>query len=108
MTKTLVIHTGGSRYLARLIRRGYVQAILAGNGFAAHDIEQSLFGTSLGVDLKRGINVQGGHQHHLRAINMVRGHGSIAHGHQILRPPLAGHVVRQPFMDPQRRPAPHE
>jgi len=74
----VVIHTGGSRHLARLIRRGYVQAVLAGNGFAAHDIEQSLFGTSLGVDLKRGINVQGGHQHHLRAINMVRGHGSIA------------------------------
>ncbi len=43
-----------------------------------HDIETNLFGTSLGVDLKRGVGVNGGHQHHLRAINTVRAAGSIA------------------------------
>jgi len=47
--------TGGGPHLARLVHRGYVQALLGGNGLAAHDIEQALFGTSLGVDLKRGI-----------------------------------------------------
>ena len=73
----VVIHTGGGPHLARLVRRGYVQALLAGNGLAAHDIEQALFGTSLGVDLKRGINVQGGHRNHLYAINLVRESGGI-------------------------------
>ena len=73
----VVIHTGGGPHLARLVHRGYVQALLGGNGLAAHDIEQALFGTSLGVDLKRGINVQGGHRNHLAAINLVRAHGGI-------------------------------
>src|SRR5207244_9247991 len=35
-------------------------------------------GTSLGVDLQRGVPVQGGHRHHLKAINAVRRCGSIA------------------------------
>src|SRR5436309_3249101 len=73
----VAIHTGGGPHLARLVHRGYVHALLGGNGLAAHDIEQALFGTSLGVDLKRGINVQGGHRNHLVAINLVRAHGSI-------------------------------
>lgn len=74
----VVIHTGGGPHLAALIRRDYVQALLGGNGLAAHDIEQNLFGTSLGVDLKRGVALPGGHQHHLRAINLVRAYGGIA------------------------------
>ncbi|HKN47283.1 MAG TPA: TIGR00300 family protein [Candidatus Polarisedimenticolia bacterium] len=74
----VVIHTGGGPHLARLVRRGYVQALLGGNGFAVHDLEQSLFGTSLGVDLKRGVGVEGGHRNHLKVINLVRGHGGIA------------------------------
>src|SRR3989441_2603618 len=73
----VVIHTGGGPHLARLVHRGYVQALLGGNGLAAHDIEQALFGTSLGVDLKRGLSVQGGHRNHLVAINLVRAHGGI-------------------------------
>jgi len=73
----VVIHTGGGLHLARLVHRGYVQALLGGNGLAAHDIEQALFGTSLGVDLKRGTSVQGGHRNHLVAINLVRAHGGI-------------------------------
>lgn len=74
----VVIHTGGGPHLAALVAGGYVQALLAGNGLAAHDIEQSLFGTSLGIDLKRGVNVAGGHRNHLVAINLVRAHGGIA------------------------------
>ncbi|MGA1474199.1 MAG: TIGR00300 family protein, partial [Prochlorothrix sp.] len=74
----VVIHTGGSEHLASLIRQGYVQVLLGGNAIAVHDIEQSLLGTSLGMDMKQGVSVRGGHRHHLRAINTVRGHGSIA------------------------------
>jgi lysine-ketoglutarate reductase/saccharopine dehydrogenase-like protein (TIGR00300 family) len=74
----VVIHTGGAPYLASLVRRGYVQALLGGNGFAVHDIEHALFGTSLGVDLQRGIGVPGGHRHHLKAINLIRAAGGIA------------------------------
>jgi lysine-ketoglutarate reductase/saccharopine dehydrogenase-like protein (TIGR00300 family) len=74
----VVIHTGAGPHLARLIARGHVQALLGGNGLAAHDIEQALYGTSLGVDLKRGLNVEGGHRNHLVAINLVREYGGIA------------------------------
>jgi len=54
-----------------------VQVLLGGNGIAVHDIEQSLLGTSLGVDMNRGTPVRGGHRHHLRAINTIRRCGSI-------------------------------
>ncbi|MGB3204020.1 MAG: TIGR00300 family protein [Crinalium sp.] len=74
----VVIHTGGSEHLSRLIREGYVQALLGGNAIAVHDIEQSMMGTSLGVDMKRGVAVRGGHRHHLKVINTVRRCGSIA------------------------------
>lgn len=74
----VVIHTGGSKHLARLIREGYVQGLLGGNAIAVHDIEQSLMGTSLGVDMQRGVPVQGGHRHHLKVINLIRRCGSIA------------------------------
>ncbi len=74
----VVIHTGGAEELAWLVRAGYVQALLGGNAIAVHDIEQSLMGTSLGVDLKAGASVEGGHRHHLKAINTIRGCGSIA------------------------------
>ena len=73
----VVVHTGGAPYLAALIREGYIQGLLGGNAIAAHDIELSLFGTSLGVNMERGKPVHEGHKHHLRAINMVRGYGSI-------------------------------
>ena len=74
----VVIHTGGSQHLSRLIRDGYVQALLGGNAIAVHDIEQSLMGTSLGVDMTKGVPVHGGHRHHLKVINSVRRCGSIA------------------------------
>ena len=74
----VVIHTGGSQHLSRLIRGGYVHALLGGNAIAVHDIEQSMMGTSLGVDMQRGIPVRGGHRHHLKVINTVRRYGSIA------------------------------
>jgi lysine-ketoglutarate reductase/saccharopine dehydrogenase-like protein (TIGR00300 family) len=73
-----VIHTGAGRYVAELIRRGYVQVIFGGNAIITHDIESALFGTSLGVDLRSGEQVEGGHRNHLRAINAIRAIGSVA------------------------------
>ena len=72
-----VIHTGAGRYVAELIRRGYVQVIFAGNAIVTHDVESALFGTSLGVDLRSGEQVEGGHRNHLRAINAIRAVGSL-------------------------------
>jgi lysine-ketoglutarate reductase/saccharopine dehydrogenase-like protein (TIGR00300 family) len=74
----VVIHTGGGEHLSRLIREGYVQGLLGGNAIAVHDMEQNILGTSLGVDMKRGVAVRGGHRHHLKIINTVRRFGSIS------------------------------
>lgn len=73
-----VIHTGAGRYVAELIRRDYVHVIFGGNAIITHDIESALFGTSLGVDLRSGEQVEGGHRNHLRAINTIRSVGSVA------------------------------
>lgn len=73
-----VVHTGAVEHLARLVEMGYVSVLFGGNAVAVHDIEAAMFGTSLGVSLAEGVPTHGGHQHHLRAINAVRGHGSIA------------------------------
>jgi len=73
----VVVHTGGAPYLAKLIRGGFVQVLLSGNALAVHDIELALFGTSLGVNLETGRAVEGGHHHHMRAINAVRRAGGI-------------------------------
>ena len=73
-----VVHTGASRDLADLVRGGWVDVLFAGNGFATHDIESNVLGTSLGVSIEAGTNVEHGHSNHLRVINEVRRHGSIA------------------------------
>jgi len=72
-----VVHTGAAPSLARLIEAGYVGAVFGGNAVATHDIESDLYGTSLGISLKEGTPVAGGHEHHLRAINIIRRCGSI-------------------------------
>ncbi|MGV8083963.1 MAG: TIGR00300 family protein [Coriobacteriia bacterium] len=73
-----VVHTGAAQHLARLVELGYVSVFFGGNAVAVHDIENALYGTSLGVRLKDGMPVLSGHEHHLRAINTIRGCGSIA------------------------------
>lgn len=72
-----VIHTGAGRYIAELVRLGYVQVIFGGNAIVTHDVEAALFGTSLGVDLQSGEQVEGGHRNHLRAINAIRAVGTL-------------------------------
>ena len=73
-----VVHTGASKSLADLIRMGYVDALLAGNALAAHDIEYAILGTSLGIDVDNGTSRHKGHRNHMVAINEVFKAGSIA------------------------------
>ncbi len=72
-----IIHTGSGEYVCELIHRGYIHRLFAGNALATHDIEQNLFGTSLGVHLEEGSLAEAGHEHHLRAINRIRRAGGI-------------------------------
>ena len=72
-----VIHTGAGGHLGWMIARGWVDVLFAGNALAAHDIESQFFGTSLGIDLRDGLPVESGHEHHIRAINRIRGAGGI-------------------------------
>lgn len=72
-----VVHTGSVEHICELIRLNYLDVLFAGNALATHDIEQALFGTSLGVWLDRGLPAEEGHEHHLRAINKIRRLGGI-------------------------------
>ena len=60
-----------------MIRQGYVNRLFAGNALATHDIEQALYGTSLGVAIDEGRVIERGHEHHLRSINRIRRLGGI-------------------------------
>jgi lysine-ketoglutarate reductase/saccharopine dehydrogenase-like protein (TIGR00300 family) len=72
-----VVHTGAAPAMVALVNAGFVDVLFAGNALATHDIESSLFGTSLGVDLAQGRGVEHGHEHHIRALNTIRKAGSI-------------------------------
>src|SRR5437660_8103588 len=73
-----VIHTGAGPHLARLVAQGWVDVLFAGNGFAAHDIESNVLGTSLGVLLHEGRPIEHGPATPLRVITELRRRGSIA------------------------------
>ncbi|MCP4751823.1 MAG: TIGR00300 family protein [Proteobacteria bacterium] len=73
-----IVHTGARDHLCRLIDEGYVNLLFAGNALAVHDIEASLYGTSLGVSLVDGLNTFEGHRNHLYAINTIRSIGGIS------------------------------
>jgi lysine-ketoglutarate reductase/saccharopine dehydrogenase-like protein (TIGR00300 family) len=72
-----VIHTGASKNLARMVELGYVDALLSGNALAVHDVEYSLFGTSLGMELN-AISSTTEHRNHIAAINEVMKAGSLS------------------------------
>ncbi len=72
-----VDHTAARDALAALIRDGYVDLLLSGNALAVHDIEISIFGTSLGMDIKTGKPVPGGNRHHLYTISKIIAAGGI-------------------------------
>jgi lysine-ketoglutarate reductase/saccharopine dehydrogenase-like protein (TIGR00300 family) len=72
-----IVHTGAGGYLVNMINNGYIDVLFAGNALAVHDIEYALFETSLGIYLNRGQSAEGGHGHHVRAINTIRRAGGI-------------------------------
>ncbi len=73
-----IIHTGAADACAALVREGYINVLFAGNALATHDIEYSLYGTSLGMDIRTGELVAAGHKNHLYAISEVMRAGSIS------------------------------
>lgn len=91
-----LVHTGAGEHLVRMIQAGYVDLLFAGNALAAHDIEQALFGTSLGVSLEAGLPAKEGHEHHVRAINTVRRAGGIRRAVEqgVLKKGIMYHCVR--------------
>ncbi len=72
-----VIHSGAREDLARLVEAGHVDALSVGNGFAVHDIERDLYGTSLGVDTETLDHARHGHKHHIYAISEIIRAGGI-------------------------------
>jgi lysine-ketoglutarate reductase/saccharopine dehydrogenase-like protein (TIGR00300 family) len=72
-----LVHSRARNDMTWFIQNGFVAALLAGNAVAVHDIETSIFGTTLGMT-GQGEATQGGHGLHMRAINKVRAAGSIA------------------------------
>ena len=73
-----VVHAGAAGHLERLIAAGYVDILFGGNAIALHDIENALFGTSLGIDVKGGSPAERGHENQMRAINAIREAGGIS------------------------------
>jgi lysine-ketoglutarate reductase/saccharopine dehydrogenase-like protein (TIGR00300 family) len=72
-----IIHTGADKAVAEMVRKGYINVLFAGNALATHDVEFNLFGTSLGMDIKTGRPVMGGHRHHIYAISEIMRVGSL-------------------------------
>jgi lysine-ketoglutarate reductase/saccharopine dehydrogenase-like protein (TIGR00300 family) len=71
-----LVHSRARADMTWFIDNGFVGAFLAGNAVAVHDIEASVFGTTLGMT-GSGEATAGGHGLHMRAINKVRAAGSI-------------------------------
>ena len=71
-----IIHTGASESVSTLIRHGYIDAVLAGNALAVHDIEYATLGTSLGMNVRDGTLAIRGHRNHMEAIKAVFKAGS--------------------------------
>jgi len=72
-----LIHSGAREDFARLVREGYVDMLSAGNGFAVHDLERDLYGTSLGMDTESLDHPRKGHKHHIYTISEVIRAGGI-------------------------------
>jgi lysine-ketoglutarate reductase/saccharopine dehydrogenase-like protein (TIGR00300 family) len=72
-----LIHSGARDALAELVREEYVTMLSAGNGFAVHDLEHDLYGTSLGMDTESLDHPRKGHKHHIYTISELIREGSI-------------------------------
>src|SRR5687767_5209792 len=77
VTGPALVHSRARADMSWFIANGFVGALLAGNAVAVHDIEASIYGTTLGMT-QTGKATSGGHGLHMRAINRIRACGSIA------------------------------
>ncbi|MCP8305058.1 MAG: TIGR00300 family protein [archaeon] len=73
-----IVHTGVALSFAKMIRLGYVDALLSGNALAVHDVEYAFFGTSLGMRIEDGSVSLKGYRNHLSAINEITKAGSLS------------------------------
>jgi len=73
-----IIHTGAADSVSTLIKLGYINAVLAGNALAVHDIENATLGTSLGMNIHDGTLAVRGYRNHMQTINSVFKAGSIS------------------------------
>ena len=71
-----IVHTGAADSVSFMIRAGLIDAVLAGNALAVHDIEYATMGTSLGMNVRDGTLSVRGHRNHMDAINSVFNAGS--------------------------------
>ena len=76
ITGPALVHSRARSDMSWFIANGFVRALLAGNAVAVHDIEASIYGTTLGMT-RTGEIAQGGHGLHMRAINKVRAAGGL-------------------------------
>jgi lysine-ketoglutarate reductase/saccharopine dehydrogenase-like protein (TIGR00300 family) len=72
-----LIHSGAREDMARLVREGYVDMLSVGNGFAVHDLERDIYGTSLGMDTESLDHPREGHKHHIYTISEIIRAGGI-------------------------------
>lgn len=62
---------------SKLVMNGYVDALLAGNALATHDLEGAYLKTALGQDIYTQHSKPNGHYNHIDTINQVNYYGSI-------------------------------
>ena len=72
-----IVHTGAADAVAMMIKTGHINAVLAGNALAVHDVEYATLGTSLGMRVKDGTLAVRCHRNHMDAINSVFKAGSL-------------------------------
>ncbi len=74
----VVFDSDSKQAMISLIENGYVDAILAGNALATHDLEGAIFKTALGQDIYTQESCCNGHYHHLDVLNQAREHATLA------------------------------
>ena len=74
----VVFDSDSKRAMISLIENGYVDAVLAGNALAVHDLEGAIYKTALGQDIYTQASISGGHYHHLDVLNQAREYESLA------------------------------
>ena len=73
----VVFDSDSKNAMIALIENGYVNAILAGNALATHDLEGAVLKTALGQDIYTQESMPDGHYHHIDIINQAKNFASL-------------------------------